>query len=137
MKCTLHNLGCKVNSYETEKMKTQFETVGYEIVSFSEKADVYVVNTCTVTNIADRKSRKMLHRARRMNPDAVVVAAGCYVDSARQKGEEDESVDLFIGNEDKETMISKGDFKPGKLSRSFCGRNVGKGRTGAAYQSIY
>ena len=107
MKIAFLTLGCKVNSYETEKMKTQFETEGYEIVSFSEKADVYVVNTCTVTNIADRKSRKMLHRARRMNPDAVVVAAGCYVDSARQKGEEDESVDLFIGNEDKEIMISK------------------------------
>lgn len=106
MKIAFLTLGCKVNSYETEKMKIQFETEGYEIVSFSEKADVYVVNTCTVTNIADRKSRKMLHRARRMNPDAVVVAAGCYVDSAREKGEEDESVDLFIGNEDKETMIS-------------------------------
>lgn len=106
MKIAFLTLGCKVNSYETEKMKIQFETEGYEIVSFSEKADVYVVNTCTVTNIADRKSRKMLHRARRMNPDAVVVAAGCYVDSARRKGEEDESVDLFIGNEDKEKMIA-------------------------------
>ena len=106
MKIAFLTLGCKVNSYETEKMKIQFETEGYEIVSFSEKADVYVVNTCTVTNIADRKSRKMLHRARRMNPDAVVVAAGCYVDSAREKGEEDESVDLFIGNEDKEKMIA-------------------------------
>ena len=125
MKIAFLTLGCKVNSYETEKMKTQFETEGYEIVSFSEKADVYVVNTCTVTNIADRKSRKMLHRARRMNPDAVVVAAGCYVDSARQKGEEDES------------HGKKGNYKQRKLSRSFCGRNVGKGRTGAAYQSIY
>ncbi len=105
MKIAFLTLGCKVNSYETEKMKMQFETEGHQIVSFSEKADVYVVNTCTVTNIADRKSRKMLHRARRMNPDAVVAAAGCYVDSARRKGEEDESVDLFIGNEDKENMI--------------------------------
>ena len=100
MKIAFLTLGCKVNSYETEKMKTQFETEGYEIVSFSEYADVYVVITCTVTNIADRKSRKMLHRARRMNPDAVVVAAGCYVDSARQKGEEAEGVDLFMGNAD-------------------------------------
>ena len=83
MKIAFLTLGCKVNSYETEKMKTQFETEGYEIVSFSEKADVYVVNTCTVTNIVDRKSRKMLHRARRMNPDAVVVAAGCYVIDAK------------------------------------------------------
>ena len=105
MKIAFLTLGCKVNSYETEKMKMQFETEGHQIVSFSEKADVYVVNTCTVTNIADRKSRKMLHRARRMNPDAVVAAAGCYVDSARRKGEEDESVDLFIGNEDKENMV--------------------------------
>ena len=76
MKIAFLTLGCKVNSYETEKMKMQFETEGHQIVSFSEKADVYVVNTCTVTNIADRKSRKMLHRARRMNPDAVVAAAG-------------------------------------------------------------
>ena len=130
MKIAFLTLGCKVNSYETEKMKTQFETEGYEIVSFSEKADVYVVNTCTVTNIADRKSRKMLHRARRMNPDAVVVAAGCYVDSARQKGEEDESVDLFIGNEDKEIMISKVEKimeKRGILNKENCpGHSVGE-----------
>ena len=106
-KAALHNLGCKVNAYEVEAMQQLLEQAGYEIVPFEPGADVYVVNTCTVTNIADRKSRKMLHRARRMNPDAVVVAAGCYVDSARQKGEEDESVDLFIGNEDKEIMISK------------------------------
>lgn len=123
MKIAFLTLGCKVNSYETEKMKIQFETEGYEIVSFSEKADVYVVNTCTVTNIADRKSRKMLHRARRMNPDAVVVAAGCYVDSAREKGEEDESVDLFIGNEDKEKMIAMVEEnleKRGILNREKC-----------------
>lgn len=130
MKIAFLTLGCKVNSYETEKMKTQFETEGYEIVSFSEKADVYVVNTCTVTNIADRKSRKMLHRARRMNPDAVVVAAGCYVDSARQKGEEDESVDLFIGNEDKKIMISKVEKimeKRGILNKENCpGHSVGE-----------
>lgn len=130
MKIAFLTLGCKVNSYETEKMKTQFETEGYEIVSFSEKADVYVVNTCTVTNIADRKSRKMLHRARRMNPDAVVVAAGCYVDSARQKGEEDESVDLFIGNEDKEIMISKVEKimeKRGIINKENCpGHSVGE-----------
>ncbi|MCI7061153.1 MAG: tRNA (N(6)-L-threonylcarbamoyladenosine(37)-C(2))-methylthiotransferase MtaB [Lachnospiraceae bacterium] len=106
MRIAFLTLGCKVNSYETEKMKLQFETEGHQIVSFSEKADVYVVNTCTVTNIADRKSRKMLHRARRMNPAAIVVAAGCYVDSAAKKGEEDESVDLFIKNEDKGKMVS-------------------------------
>ena len=78
-KAALHNLGCKVNAYETEAMQEMLEKAGYEIVPFKEGADVYVINTCTVTNIADRKSRQMLHRARKMNPDAVVVAAGCYV----------------------------------------------------------
>ncbi len=78
-KAALHNLGCKVNAYETEAMQEMLEKAGYEIVPFNEGADVYVINTCTVTNIADRKSRQMLHRARKMNPDAVVVAAGCYV----------------------------------------------------------
>lgn len=100
-------LGCKVNSYETEKMKLQFEEAGHTVVAFEEKADAYIVNTCTVTNIADRKSRKMLHRAKRMNPDAIVVAAGCYVDSAKKKGEYDQSVDLFISNEEKLDLVNK------------------------------
>ena len=77
-KAALHNLGCKVNAYETEAMQQLLEQAGYEIVPFGEKADVYLINTCTVTNIADRKSRQMLHKARKMNPDAIVVAAGCY-----------------------------------------------------------
>lgn len=81
-KAALHNLGCKVNAYETEAMRQLLEEAGYEIVAFQEKADVYVVNTCSVTNIADRKSRQMLHRARRLNPQAVIVAAGCYVQTA-------------------------------------------------------
>ena len=81
-KAALHNLGCKVNAYETEAMQQLLEEAGYEIVPFQEKADVYVINTCSVTNIADRKSRQMLHRAKKMNPDAVVVAAGCYVQAA-------------------------------------------------------
>lgn len=106
MKVAFLTLGCKVNYYETEKMKLQFEAAGHQIVSFSEQADAYVVNTCTVTNIADRKSRKMLHKARRINPSAVVVAAGCYVDSARKKGEETQGVDLFLSNRDKEKMVS-------------------------------
>ena len=76
-KAALHNLGCKVNAYETEAMQQLLEEAGYEIVPFQEKADVYVINTCSVTKIADRKSRQMLHRAKTMNPDAVVVAAGC------------------------------------------------------------
>lgn len=100
-------LGCKVNSYETEKMKLQFEEAGHTVVSFEEIADVYIINTCTVTNIADRKSRKMLHRARRKNPDAIVVAAGCYVDSAKKKGEVDESIDLLISNVDKPDLVKK------------------------------
>ena len=77
-KAALHNLGCKVNAYETEAMEQLLEAAGYEIVSFEEKADVYVINTCSVTNVADKKSRQMLHRAKAKNPDAVVVAAGCY-----------------------------------------------------------
>lgn len=100
-------LGCKVNSYETEKMKQQFEEAGHIIVAFEEMADAYIINTCTVTNIADRKSRKMLHRAKRKNPAAIIVAAGCYVDSARKKGETDESIDLFITNAEKPKLVER------------------------------
>ena len=110
MKIAFLTLGCKVNFYETERMKSQFEDAGYRIVAFSEQADIYLVNTCTVTNIADRKSRKMLHRARRMNPDAIVVAAGCYVDSARQKGEVDETIDLFLSNTEKDRVVELVEF---------------------------
>lgn len=99
-------LGCKVNSYETEKMKIKFEEQGHTVVTFEEKADVYIVNTCTVTNIADRKSRKMLHRAKRRNPNSLVVAAGCYVDSSDKKGEKDSSVDLFVTNAMKEDLVA-------------------------------
>ena len=101
MRVAFLSLGCKVNYYETERMKEQFGERGHMVVSFEEEADAYIVNTCTVTNIADRKSRKMLHRARRMNENALVVAAGCYVDSARKRGEADGSVDFFIGNGEK------------------------------------
>ncbi len=93
-----HNLGCKVNAYETEAMQQLLEEAGYEIVPFDEKADVYIINTCSVTNIADRKSRQMLHRAKKQNPDAVVVAAGCYVQAAAEELKEDAAVDLIIGN---------------------------------------
>ena len=81
-KAAFHNLGCKVNAYETEAMEQMLEAEGYEIVPFAPGADVYVINTCSVTNIADRKSRQMHHRAKKMNPEAVVVAAGCYVQAA-------------------------------------------------------
>lgn len=97
-KAALHNLGCKVNAYETEAMRQLLEKEGYEIVPFAPGADVYVINTCTVTNIADRKSRQMLHRARKMNPDAIIVAAGCYVETAEQPVELDPAIDIVLGN---------------------------------------
>lgn len=102
-KAALHNLGCKVNGYETEAMQELLVKNGYEIVPFQDTADVYIVNTCTVTNVADRKSRQMLHRARKKNPDAVVVACGCYVQA--KQGELDESVDIVIGNNRKKDLI--------------------------------
>lgn len=105
MKVALHNLGCKVNAYETEAMQELLEQNGYEIVPFQEGADVYIINTCTVTNMADRKSRQMLHRAKKMNPDAIVVAAGCYVQAKEQSGEVDECIDIVIGNNKKKELI--------------------------------
>lgn len=99
-----HNLGCKVNSYEAEVMRQILQEKGYHIVSFDKKADIYIVNTCTVTNIADRKSRQMLHRARQLNPEAVVVAVGCYVQTGRDKLDKDEGVDLIIGNNRKKDI---------------------------------
>ena len=100
-KAALHNLGCKVNAYETEAMEQQLKERGYEIVPFDEKADVYIINTCSVTNIADRKSRQMLHRAKKLNPESVVVAAGCYVQVASEELKKDASVDIVIGNNKK------------------------------------
>lgn len=105
MKVAFMTLGCKVNSYETEKMKSRFEENGHMVVSFGGAADVYIINTCTVTNIADRKSRKMLHRARRQNPSALVVATGCYVDSAGMAEKKDEGIDLFVPNKDKPDIV--------------------------------
>ena len=102
----LRNLGCKVNAYETEAMQQLLEEAGYEIVSFSEKADVYVVNTCSVTNIADRKSRQMLHRAKKNNPNGIVVAAGCYVQTKAKEAKLDTAVDLIIGNNQKQDLIA-------------------------------
>ncbi len=104
-KAALHNLGCKVNAYETEAMRQLLEKEGYEIVPFAPGADVYVINTCSVTNIADRKSRQMLHRARRMNPDAIIVAAGCYVETAGQPVELDSAVDIVLGNNRKGELV--------------------------------
>lgn len=104
-KAALHNLGCKVNAYETEAMQQRLEENGYQIVPFTEEADVYIINTCTVTNIADRKSRQMLHRAKKRNPQAIVVAAGCYVQTAKEACEADEAVDIVIGNNKKKDII--------------------------------
>ena len=101
----LHNLGCKVNSYETEAMQQLLEEAGYTIVPFQEKADVYIINTCSVTNMADRKSRQMLHRAKKQNPDSVVVAAGCYVQAASEELKRDLSVDVIIGNNKKQDLV--------------------------------
>ena len=116
-KAALHNLGCKVNAYETEAMQQLLEEAGYEIVPFQEKADVYVINTCSVTNIADRKSRQMLHRAKKMNPDAVVVAAGCYVQVAGEELKKDAAIDVIIGNNRKKDLVPL-------LDEYFAGKHV-------------
>lgn len=133
-KAAFHNLGCKVNAYETEAMQQLFEENGFEVVPFSEKADVYVVNTCTVTNMADRKSRQMLHRARKNNPDAVVIAAGCYVQE--KEGNVDSCIDIIVGNNRKkdiidmleeygkkrrEDLVSGGGFYDGRIDISHVG----------------
>ncbi|MBO7362969.1 MAG: tRNA (N(6)-L-threonylcarbamoyladenosine(37)-C(2))-methylthiotransferase MtaB [Lachnospiraceae bacterium] len=100
-----HNLGCKVNAYETEIMLQNAQSAGYEIVQFSQISDVYVINTCTVTNIADRKSRQMLHRAKKLNPDSIVVAVGCYVQTGSDALLKDPLVDICIGNNHKSELI--------------------------------
>lgn len=106
-KAALHNLGCKVNAYETEAMKELLREDGYEIVDFHDKADVYVVNTCTVTSVADQKSRQTLHRAKKENPDAIVVAAGCYVQTTADKLRKDNYIDILIGNNKKDQLVNK------------------------------
>ena len=116
----LHNLGCKVNAYEIEAMQQLLEEAGYEIVPFEPGADIYVINTCTVTNIADRKSRQMLHKAKKMNPEAIVVATGCYVQTGGDKLEKDEAIDLVLGNNQKinivEALAEYAENKPGRGS---------------------
>lgn len=116
-KAALRNLGCKVNYYETEAMAQLLEKAGYEIVAFEDRADVYVINTCSVTNIADRKSRQMLHRAKKRNPQAVVVAAGCYVQAAGEELEKDPAVDIIVGNNKKMDL-------PRILEKFFAGREL-------------
>lgn len=145
-KAALHNLGCKVNAYETEAMREQLEANGYEIVPFQEKADVYIVNTCTVTNVADRKSRQLLHRARKRNPDAVVVACGCYVQA--KGGELDGCADIVVGNNRKKELIgilkayekaaSKGANPDEEASGESVSGNAAQGEmTGRSYMDEY
>ena len=105
-KVAFHNLGCKVNSYEMDAMLQDLRRHGYEIVAFEEKADIYIVNTCTVTNMADRKSRQMLHKAKKTNPEAIVVAVGCYVQSDTEGVRADAAVDLMIGNNKKKDLVA-------------------------------
>ncbi len=104
-KAALHNLGCKVNAYETEAMQELLEEAGYEIVPFTDYADVYIINTCSVTNMADRKSRQMLHKAKKENPNAIIVAAGCYVQTAAEQVKEDGAADIIIGNDKKNELV--------------------------------
>ena len=104
-KAALHNLGCKVNAYETEAMQQLLEEAGYEIVQFNEYADVYIINTCSVTNMADRKSRQMLHRAKKQNPEGIVVATGCYVQVKEQEALDDLAIDIVLGNNKKHDLV--------------------------------
>ena len=105
LKVAMHNLGCKVNSYEMDVMAQKLKGAGYEIVPFNDKADVYIINTCTVTNIADRKSRQMLHKAKKENPDAIVVAVGCYVETGIEGVKKDDSIDIAVGNNKKSEIV--------------------------------
>ena len=104
-KVALHNLGCKVNTYETDAMAQSLREKGYEIMPFEEGADIYIINTCSVTNIADRKSRQMLHRAKKLNPNAIVVATGCYIQTAGKEALEEQNIDLVIGNNNKSHIV--------------------------------
>jgi len=106
IKVALHNLGCKVNQYETDAMSQLLSEVGYTIVPFEEGADVYIINTCTVTNMADRKSRQMLHKAKKMNPKALVIAVGCYVQAAGEELKKDNAIDIIVGNNKKGEIVN-------------------------------
>ena len=106
----IHTLGCKVNTYESDAMAEALRAAGFVEHSFEEPADVYIINTCTVTNVADRKSRQILRRARKFNPDALIVAAGCYVDDAIKNGKLEELIetgviDVAVSNKDKEKIV--------------------------------
>ncbi len=125
-----HNLGCKVNGYEMDFMQQTLQDKGYHIVPFDEKADIYIINTCTVTNIADRKSRQMIHRARKANPEAVVVAVGCYVQAGKENVLRDEGIDLAIGNNRKKDLL------PLLEEYLAAGKRKGTGDCGAADKTL-
>ena len=135
-KVALHNLGCKVNAYETEAMTELLIKAGYDIVPFEEGADIYIINTCTVTNIADRKSRQMLHKAKKMNPNGKVIAAGCYAQAIGKDIEKDSAIDIVVGNDMKRNIVeiieSDGkmetlvDINDAKVKREFEELNIEK-----------
>ncbi len=122
----LHNLGCKVNGYEMDFMQQTLEEQGYRIVPFDAKADIYVINTCTVTNVADKKSRQMIHRARKQNPDAIVVAVGCYVQVGDEEILKDKGIDLAIGNNKKKDLAAiLGEFiRCREQGNTFCDKTL-------------
>ena len=121
IKVALHNLGCKVNSYELEVMQQKLQEKGYHIVPFDMEADIYIINTCTVTNIADRKSRQMLHRAKQRNPEALVVAVGCYVQTGLDTIQKDDSIDLAIGNDRKKDIAEiLEEYLAGRRGQGIC-----------------
>ena len=101
--CTL---GCKVNQYETNAMIQEFIKHEYEIVDFEEVADVYIINTCTVTNMADRKSRQMIRRVKEINPEAILVAVGCYAQVAKEELEKIPEIDLILGTNEKKNIYN-------------------------------
>ena len=119
-----HNLGCKVNSYELDVVQQNFVKSGYKIVPFDQIADIYVINTCTVTNIADRKSRQMIHRARKQNPRALVVALGCYVQTGRKEAVPDSDIDIAIGNNKKRDTVKIVEAYLEKHTREEAERNI-------------
>ncbi len=134
-KAALHNLGCKVNAYETEAMQQILEEAGYEIVPFTDYADVYVINTCSVTNMADRKSRQMLHRAKKLNPEAIVVGAGCYVQTKEAQALVDEAIDIVIGNNKKHELVKL--LEEYEKSHAKCSSVVDINHEKQAYEELY
>lgn len=138
-----HNLGCKVNGYELDVMRQKMLAAGYEMVPFEEEADIYVINTCTVTNIADRKSRQMLHKAKKRNPESVVIAVGCYVETDPERVGSDSAIDLAIGNNNKsriaeiidEFLASRGEKNIESTTASYKNRTLNGSTTTALWEN--